>query len=191
MAFEPCDLRLATNRKINRLACSPWRGRLLRHDQHGYRAFEIARKRILHGGCSQRMAGVPINSNGRFRLSPESAHRPSILSPGSTVNPTAWLGKPLKIDRPGYSCERTQWVLVTGAEPLNCLTPPNLHESLTHNVRLRLPQGQILPEIRQAGSAEAFVGCLPLAGNNVIFSAAPASVKPPGFHHSTFNLQPS
>jgi hypothetical protein len=28
--------------------------------------------------------------------------------------------KPGKNDRPGYSCERTPWVLVTGAEPLNC-----------------------------------------------------------------------
>ena len=27
--------------------------------------------------------------------------------------------KPGKNDRPGYSCERTQWVLVTGVGPLN------------------------------------------------------------------------
>jgi hypothetical protein len=48
--------------------------------------------------------------------------------------------KPQKNDRPGYSCERTPWVLVTGAEPLNCPAPPNLPESLTQCVRLRLPQ---------------------------------------------------
>jgi hypothetical protein len=27
-----------------------------------------------------------------------------------------------KNDHPGYSCERAQWALVTGVEPLNCLS---------------------------------------------------------------------
>ena len=31
-----------------------------------------------------------------------------------------------KNDRPGYSCERTQWVLVTGAGPLNRCGQENL-----------------------------------------------------------------
>lgn len=26
----------------------------------------------------------------------------------------------LKSDHPGYSCEKTHWVFVTGVEPLNC-----------------------------------------------------------------------
>ena|ERR1035438_9633678 len=55
----------------------------------------------------------------------------------------ARFGKPRRSDRPGYSCERTPWVLVTGAEPLKFLkSPPNLHEPLTQSVRLRLKQRQ-------------------------------------------------
>lgn len=27
---------------------------------------------------------------------------------------------PRKSDHPGYSCEKTHWVFVTGVEPLNC-----------------------------------------------------------------------
>lgn len=57
--------------------------------------------------------------------------------------------KPGKNDHPGYSCERTPWVLVTGVEPLKLplLAPLNLRESLTQNVRLRLQQsrGQYRP----------------------------------------------
>ena len=28
--------------------------------------------------------------------------------------------RPRKSDHPGYSCEKTHWVFVTGVEPLNC-----------------------------------------------------------------------
>ncbi len=108
----------------------------------------------------------------------------------------------MKNDRPGYSCERTQWVLVTGAEPLNCLPacvlgrfpfdgmkPTFRHRRTEAKMRMNKPaSNKEKPQIRQAGSAEAFVGFLPLAGNNLIFSAASASVKPSGLHHSTFNL---
>jgi hypothetical protein len=40
-------------------------------------------------------------------------------APGQTIQQSGRLGELPKNDRPGYSCERTPWVLVTGAEPLN------------------------------------------------------------------------
>ena len=99
-------------------------------------------------------------------------------------------------DRPGYSCERTPWVLVTGAEPLNPSpvlkpAPPNLHESLTHNVRLRLKQSQdeyrpgcdasqakndnistpvaqpiYHPQMTPIGYLQSAVGCRPMSGSS-------------------------
>jgi len=56
-----------------------------------------------------------------------NTRRPSILSPAPTLPLAACGRKRKKSDRPGYSCERTPWVLVTGAEPLN--PQPTLHLS--------------------------------------------------------------
>ena len=51
--------------------------------------------------------------------------------------------KAIKNDRPGYSCERTQWVLVTGAEPLNrlpaCVLRRSPFDGMKPNFRHRRP----------------------------------------------------
>jgi hypothetical protein len=76
--------------------------------------------------------------SGSFRLIP--AYSPSQIRSASNVS-NAGMGfpdemKPLKNDHPSYSCERTQWVLVTGVGPLNFfwLRPPGIPNGLENSV---------------------------------------------------------
>jgi hypothetical protein len=48
-----------------------------------------------------------------------------------------------KNDHPGYSCERTQWVLFTGVGPLNFMTPTGLNDFRMRNAKSRLKRSAL------------------------------------------------
>jgi hypothetical protein len=49
----------------------------------------------------------------------------------------------LKNDHPGYSCEKTHWVFVTGVEPLNFRYAQCVHDMRSPSIRLWYMQPQM------------------------------------------------
>ena len=83
----------------------------------------------------------------------------------------------LKSDRPGYSCERTPWVLVTGAEPLNHLPASALRrlpfDGMKPTFRHRRPEikmHKLTPESKKK-EENAKQPCGPQSGRQAPFSA--------------------
>jgi len=107
----------------------------------------------MEGVSMKKKTGVSQAFSGNTR-------RPSILNPAHTLSRAARFGKPPKSDRPGYSCERTPWVLVTGAEPLNswpaCVLNRIPCDGMEPTFRHRRPETRMQPDMEKMQSRICF-----------------------------------
>ena len=130
-------------------------------------------KQNLSRWRGQTTEGVPMKTKtGAPRAFSVSACRSSILNPrkryAKQIRGARPFNKPplappgqAQNDRPGYSCERTPWVLVTGAEPLNrrpaCVLGRIPFDGMEPTFRHRRPRVIInlkKPKTKQKESAE-------------------------------------